>query len=123
MAIENFDPATVTGGSALALVLAGYARKFYMDWMKGRPEIAASGAMDAQFKVLREQLEAIQRDNTDLRNAFNSMDVKLHRQQTKLTRTEMLVRQFVGLVKEHGIPVPKYMQEELDDLLKEDKEQ
>ncbi len=121
MAIEQIDPATVTGGSALVLVLAGYARKFYMDWMRGRPEITASGTMDAQFKVLREQLEGQQNDNRLLRLEFNKMDVKLHRQQTKLTRTEMLVRQFVGLMREHNIEVPKYMQDELDDLLKPDK--
>ena len=123
MALENFDPGAVTGGTALVVTLAWYGRQFYMNWMKGRPEIAASGAMDAQFKVLREQIEALQRDNTELRLAFHQMDAKLHRQQTKLTRTEMLVRQFVGLVKEHGIPVPQFMQEELDDLLAPDKEQ
>ncbi len=121
--VDQIDPAAVTGGSALALVLAGYARKFYLDWMKGRPEIAASGAMDAQFKSLREQIEILQTDNTDLRKQFNLMDAKLHRQQTKLTRTEMLVRQFVGMAKEWGKEVPKFMQDELDELLVKDRDE
>lgn len=123
MAIENLDPAAVTGGSALALVLAGFARKFYMDWMKGRPEAAAANAMDAQFKVLREQLTELQEDNKLLRLEFNKMDLKLHRQQTKLTRTEMLVRQFISLAKSWGKEVPDFMRDEINELILKDNEE
>ena len=87
-----------------------------------RTEQAAQSVSTAQktsFDTLRSQIEALQADNALLHQQFHIMDAKLHRQQTKLTRTEMLVRQFMGLVKEHGVTVPGYMQEELDDILDE----
>jgi hypothetical protein len=33
---------------------------------------------------------------------------------------EMLLRQFSGLVQQQGIPVPSYMRDELEDLIKPD---
>ena len=89
-----------------------------------RTEQAAQSISTAQktnFDSLRRQIEALQADNAMFHQQFHIMDAKLHRQQTKLTRTEMLVRQFMGLVKEHGITVPGYMQDELGDLLQEDR--
>lgn len=81
---------------------------------------AGSAANKAQFESLQSQIRACQSDNTLLREQFNLMDVKLHRQQTKLTRTEMLLRQFCGLVRDHGIPIPKHMLDELADLIGDD---
>lgn len=108
---------TVAGGGALGVLGLATLRKLYLDWMKSRPEVASAAAVESQFKALREQIERLQADNKTLHLAFNEMDVKLHRQQTKLTRTEMLLRQFVGLVQQHGTPVPAFMQKEVDDLL------
>ena len=106
------------GGLAAAAIVLQKAISFF------RAEQAAqniSAAQSANFDTLREQIKALQADNVELRKEFHLMDAKLHRQQTKLTRTEMLVRQFVGLVREHGTPVPEYMQAELDDLLSQDR--
>ena len=81
---------------------------------------ASSIATKSQFDLLQSQIRACQADNTLLREQFNLMDVKLHRQQTKLTRTEMLLRQFCGLVRDHGIPIPRHMLDELADLIGDD---
>lgn len=116
--MEGLDTQTVAAIVVASLGGAAGLRKLYLDWMKTRPEVASAAATEAQFKALREQIEHLQADNKALHTAFNEMDAKLHRQQTKLTRTEMLVRQFVGLVKERGVEVPAFMQSELDDLLK-----
>ncbi len=123
MAIEQIDPAAVTGGTALIVTLAWYGRQFYLNWMKSRTDVVASSAVEQQIRMLQDQMTEVRAENKELRLAFHQMDLKLHRQQTKLTRTEMLVRQFVGLMREHNIEVPGYMQAELDDLLKpEEKE-
>ena len=113
----NLDPVTIATGSSGALAAGIILRKFYTDWMKGRPEVANASAITEQFNALRTQLTLLQADNKELRDAFNAMDVQLHKQQTKLTRTEMLLRQFVGLIRQHDIDVPVFMQEELDALL------
>lgn len=116
----NIDPNTIyalAGGSVLGL--AGL-RKLYLEWMKQRPEVAAADAIQKQIESLKETLETQRAEIKELRAEVGRMDVVIHRQQTKLTRTEMLVRQFVGLVKENGITVPGFMQDELDDLLKPD---
>lgn len=122
MALESLDPAAVTGGSALLVGLAWYARQFFLAWMKSRPEVSAASAIDQQIKMLQEQMTDIKIENKELRLQFHAMDLKLHRQQTKLTRTEVLLRQFVGLVKENGVNVPDFMQSELDGLLAGDRD-
>lgn len=111
-----------TVGAIVLASLGGAAglRKLYLDWMKSRPEVASAAAVEEQFKAFRAQLSAQQTEIRELRNEVTRMDVVIHRQQTKLTRTEMLVRQFVGLVKERGVEVPPFMQQELDDLLKQE---
>lgn len=113
----EIDAQTVAAIVVASLGGAAGLRKLYLDWMKSRPEVASAAAVEAQFKALREQIEHLQADNKALHKGFNEMDIKLHRQQTKLTRTEMLLRQFVGLVQQHGTPVPAFMQKEVDDLL------
>lgn len=119
----NLDPLTIATGSGGVLAAGIFLRKFYMDWMKGRPEVASASAVAEQFNALRTQLTILQADNAELRAAFHQMDLKVHRQQTKLTRTEMLLRQFIGLIKQHDIDVPSYMQAEMDDLLSQDVKQ
>jgi len=121
MALEvGLNTETIAGGGIAGGAFLMYVRKFYLDWIGSRPQVASAAAVESQFKALREQIESLQADNKELRKEFNRMDVVIHRQQTKLTRTEMLVRQFVGMAKEWGKEVPKFMQDELDDLLHSD---
>ncbi len=111
----------VLGGAGLVGVAIVALQKTISFFRAEQTLQLSNTASAANFKSLREQIEALQADNTEIRNQFYMLDAKLHRQQTKLTRTEMLVRQFVGLVKENGIVVPAYMQDELDELLKPDR--
>jgi len=112
-------PKQVAGGAGvLAMITIAIAKG--ISFLRAEQSAQNGSAANAEgFKTLRLQIEALQADNVLLRKEFHLMDTKLHRQQTKLTRTEMLVRQFMGLVKEHGVTVPSYMQEELDDILDE----
>jgi len=112
-------PKQVAGGAGVTAMLALAIAKGISFLRSEQAAQNGSTATSESFKTLRLQIEALQADNVLLRKEFHVMDTKLHRQQTKLTRTEMLVRQFMGLVKEHGVTVPGYMQEELDDILEE----
>ena len=116
----EIDAQTVAAIVVASLGGAAGLRKLYLDWMKQRPEVASAAAVEEQFKAFRAQLAAQQTEIRELRSEVTRMDKTIHNQQTKLTRTEMLVRQFVGLVKERGIEVPSFMQSELDDLFKEE---
>ena len=111
----------VVGGTGLAGAITILITKGISFFRNEQTAQANSGAQKTSFDTLRLQIEALQADNADLRREFHIMDNKLHKQQTKLTRTEMLVRQFVGLVREHGITVPGYMQAELDDILADER--
>lgn len=112
----NLETALSAAGSTT--FLGFLARRWYVGWINDRPQLASAAAVETQFKALREQLATQQQEIKELRVEVTRMDVIIHRQQTKLTRTEMLLRQFTGLVRQHGIQVPDYMQEEVDDLLK-----
>lgn len=112
----------VLGGTGVLATLAYSVQKFMTVFRNEASNQASASAIESQFNSLRKQIEALQTDNSDLRKAFNEMDIKLHKQQTKLTRTEMLVRQFVGLMREHGTPIPAFMQTELNDLIKTDRD-
>lgn len=103
-----------TGGAAGVVLLLFKLISFIKKEQVGQ---AGDSAAVTQFKALQEQIAQCQRDNTELRAQFNIMDKKLHTQQRTITRMEMLLRQFSGLVQEHGIPVPAYMQSELEDLI------
>lgn len=116
----DFNPTTATAAGGAAVMAGAVLRKFYLDWMKGRSEAASASAMTEQFKVLQESIKNQGLDLTAVKAEMHRMDVVIHKQQTKLTRTEMLLRQFVGLILEHKIAVPAFMQEELADLLKLD---
>lgn len=78
---------------------------------------AGDGAIAEQFKALKEQITQCQADNTALRADYSRLDSKLHVQQRTITRMEMLLRQFSGLVQEKGIPVPDFMKSELEALI------
>jgi hypothetical protein len=112
----------VLGGTGVLAGAAYFVQKMMTFWKNEANNQASAAATTANYESLRKQIEAVQVDNSLLRHAFNEMDIKLHRQQTKLTRTEMLVRQFVGLMRQHGTPIPEFMQAELNDLIKTDNE-
>jgi hypothetical protein len=110
-----------TTGAAGAVMLLFKAMSFIKKEQAGQ---AGDGAIAAQFKALQDQItqcqadnKALHEDNKMLHREFNRMSTTIHKQQTKLTRMEMLLRQFSGLVQTNGTPVPVYMQDELDDLI------
>lgn len=109
---------TVVSGGAFGGLAVIFLRKFFQDWVNSRPQMATATAVAEQVKLLQEQITSQQMEIRELRSEVSRMDITIHRQQTKLTRTEMLLRQFVGLQQQHGIAVPTYMQVEVDDLLK-----
>lgn len=119
----------VLGGGAGLFGVLYMLQKMMTFWKIERKDQAAAGANETQFITLSNQIK--QQDERiaaqDAKIALMAQELQrqdgvIHKQQTKLTRTEMLVRQFVGLVKERGIEVPNHMQEELDDLIKPDRD-
>jgi hypothetical protein len=104
------------GGGGAGLIVWGLS-KMITTWKQDAASQAGAAATTSQFKALQEQIESCQKDAVEFRAQFSLMDKMIHKQQTRLTRTEMLLRQFSSLVKEHGIPVPDFMQEELKDLI------
>lgn len=120
--MTEWDLPEKVGAGAAALAGIAIAVQKGISFLRNEQNSQSSSATQKTlFDTFRAQIEALQADNALLHQQFHIMDAKLHRQQTKLTRTEMLVRQFMGLVKEHGITVPTYMQDELGDLLQEDR--
>lgn len=118
----GFNTETVTGGTLGLTFLVFVARKFFVQWVGEKPQIAGSEAVTAQYKGLQESIEANRSEIAALRVEMQRMDRLVHVQQRTITRMEMLIRQFSGLVQEKGIDVPQFMQSELDDLLKADAE-
>lgn len=118
--LRDVDPIALASTATVGGAFIWYARQLFTNWMRGRPVISIAEAVDKQIKMLQDQMEVLKAENKELRIAFQQLDAKLHRQQTKLTRTEMLLRQFVGLVKEYGVRVPDFMQIELTELLAPD---
>lgn len=92
---------------------------------------SSESAIKSQFQNLREAIEdnrkeahdarheaTLAREETaELRHEFARMDKLIHVQQRTITRMELLLRQFSKLVQQNGIEIPKYMQDELDDLI------
>ena len=92
---------------------------------------ASESAIKSQFQNLRDAIEdnrkeahdarheaTLAREETaELRHEFARMDKLIHVQQRTITRMELLLRQFSKLVQQNGIEIPKYMQDELDDLI------
>jgi len=106
-------------GVGLGAAAFGY-QKYSVTKKKDDTTIASSDAQIAQFKVLQDAITSNKEELTELRAAFLMMDKTIHRQQRTITRMEMLLRQFSGLVSQNGIPVPPYMQEELEKLIESD---
>jgi hypothetical protein len=103
---------TVGGGALVMLIFK--VLSFIRKEQEGQN---SSIATSAQFKMLQEQITQNHADTVDLRAVVNVMDKTIHKQQRTITRLEMLLRQFSGLVREKEIEIPNYMQEELDQLI------
>lgn len=92
---------------------------------------ASESAIKSQFQNLRDAIEANRKEASDarteaqtartetaeLRHEFARMDRIIHVQQRTITRMELLIRQFSKLIQSNNIQVPKYMQDELEDLI------
>ena len=92
---------------------------------------ASEAAIKSQFQNLRDAIEANRKEASDarteaqtarsetaeLRHEFARMDRIIHVQQRTITRMELLIRQFSKLIQSNNIQVPKYMQDELEDLI------
>ena len=113
---------TIAGfGAAAAAAIFGY-HKFTVDRSKTNTVVAQEDANTAQFANLQAAIKSQREEMIELRAAFHLMDRKIHVQQRTITRMEMLLRQFSGLVQEHGIAVPAYMQGELIALIDADQD-
>lgn len=113
---------TIAGfGAALGASIFGY-HKFMVDRSKTNTTVAQDDANTAQFASLQAAIKSQHEEMIELRAAFHLMDRKLHVQQRTMTRMEMLLRQFSGLVQEHGIPVPAHMRGELIALIDSDQD-
>jgi hypothetical protein len=106
------------GGLTIALQRYGVVRA------KDATTVAGEAAAVSQFQSMQGAIEAnrieaaqARKETAELRLEFTRMDRTIHGQQRTITRMEMLLRQFSGLVQQHGITVPAYMQGELDDLI------
>lgn len=118
---DDFTKSVLAMGTGLGAIVFGY-QKFSVTRKKDGTEVASEGAKTAQYELLEASIKRNEERIRELTVEFGVMDKKLHRQQRTITRMEMLLRQFSGLVSQHGITVPAYMQGELDALIEADVE-
>lgn len=119
MSGDDFIKAIAALGAGLGAIVYGY-QKYSVSRKKDQTTVASEEAQIAQFKLLQDSINSNKSELIELRAAFQIMDRKLHVQQRTITRMEMLLRQFSGLVSENGIAVPGYMQVELEELIEAD---
>lgn len=105
--------AVAAGLTGLYLVF----QKYLVVRAKDETAKAGESATTAHFQSLHDAIATMRIEHNLLREEFAKMDSKLHKQQRTITRMEMLLRQFSGLVQQHGISVPGYMERELKDLI------
>jgi len=124
--VAQIDTLEAVIGGAGALTFAGFMlRKWFVSWLADKPTIANNAAIAEQFEVLTESIKAnraeiaaLRLEVAALRSEVARMDATIHLQQRTITRMEMLIRQFLGLLDQSGIVVPQLMQDEIKDLLK-----
>lgn len=119
MSGDDFIKAIAALGAGLGAIVYGY-QKYSVSRKKDQTTVASEEAQIAQFKLLQDSINSNKSELIELRAAFQIMDRKLHVQQRTITRMEMLLRQFSGLVSQNGIAVPGYMQAELEELIEAD---
>lgn len=115
---DDIVKAVLAFGTGLGAAAFGYQR-YAVAQSKKDLSVASDTAQISQIKAMQEAIDANRKDMVVIRMQQERMDQKIHKQQTKLTRMEMLLRQFSSLVSEHGIEVPKFMQDELNDLIRD----
>lgn len=116
---DDIVKAVLALGTGLGALAFGY-QKWSVTQSKKDLTVAGDDAQISQIKSMQEAIERNRKDMVVISMQQERMSAQIHKQQTKLTRMEMLLRQFSGLVRQHGIEVPKFMQDELDDLIKQD---
>ena len=119
MNTDDLIKAILALGTGLGAIAFGY-QKYAVAQSKKDVSVASDNAQISQIRSMQDAIEANRQDMVVIRMQQERMNMQIHKQQTKLTRMEMLLRQFSALVREHGIEVPKFMQDELDDLIKPD---
>ena len=119
--MDDILKAILALGTGLGAIVFGY-HKFSVDSSRKDTAVAQEAANTSQFKALQDAINAQREETIELRAQFYIMDRKVHVQQRTMTRMEMLLRQFSGLVQEHGIPVPDFMQRELTELIEADQD-
>lgn len=118
---QDLITAVLALGSGLGALAYGY-QKYQVSQKKDDTAVAREQAQTAQYRLLEDSIKSNKTELIELRAAFAIMDRKLHVQQRTITRMEMLLRQFSGLVSQNGITVPGYMQAELEALIDADGE-
>jgi hypothetical protein len=108
------------GGAAGLGAAVFMLQKMITFWRREDNVQAGAAATTEQFKTLHDSIKANREELIELRASFNIMDKKIHVQQRTITRMEMLLRQFSGLVQHNGIVVPPHMQTELEALIEAD---
>lgn len=121
MNTDDLLKAILALGTGLGAIAFGYQR-YAVAQSKKDVSVASDIAQISQIRSMQDAIEANRQDMVVIRMQQERMNMQIHKQQTKLTRMEMLLRQFSSLVREHGIEVPKYMRDELDDLIRQDDE-
>lgn len=116
---DDLIKAILAFGTGLGAAAFGYQR-YAINQSKKDVLIASDDASIAQMLSIRASIEACKIESAEFRAQLAIFDRKLHQQQRTITRMEMLLRQFSGLVREHGIDVPGYMQKELEELIESD---
>lgn len=119
MNADDLIKAIAALGAGLGALAYGY-QKYSVTRKKDQTAMAGEEAQTAQYKLLQDSINSNKTELVELRAAFQIMDRKLHVQQRTITRMEMLLRQYAGLISQHGIAVPKYMQDELEALIEAD---
>jgi hypothetical protein len=119
MGTDDLIKAILALGTGLGAIAFGY-QKYSLTQSKKEVLVASDDAQTTQYKLLQDAILGNKNELVELRAAFAMMDRKLHVQQRTITRMEMLLRQFSGLVSQNGIPVPAYMQSELEALIESD---
>ena len=116
---DSIIAAILALGTGLGAIAFGY-QKFAVTQSKKDVAVASGDTSIAHMLSIKESIEAFKRDASEFRAQLAIFDRKLHQQQRTITRMEMLLRQFSGLVRQHGIEVPGYMQTELEALIESD---